>query len=248
MLKTTAMRNLKMKAMGASKAGSLPHMLLLLAAAAGMAHATTQGPDGGGYTATDQTPYSFNDISGSGASILAGIDDGAVALTLPFLHVLRHQLYKHLRQFQWRGLLCHRSEHLHRIQQQYSQRCIEYGSTATPAPGDLPGVFPFWTDLDFSPAGADGLLSDHRHAGQPQFIIQWNAAYPLGDSVTVTSQAILAEGTNSITFQYSNVALGGGDANNNGALATVAIRNAGGQKRCPAPGASMELRRWRTLQ
>ena len=47
--------------------------------------ATTQGPDAGGYTAPDATAFNFVDISGAGgASVLSGLDDGAVALSLPF--------------------------------------------------------------------------------------------------------------------------------------------------------------------
>ena len=48
--------------------------------------AASKGPDGGGYTASDETVYSFVDISGaSGAAVtLAATDDGTAAVTLPF--------------------------------------------------------------------------------------------------------------------------------------------------------------------
>ena len=49
------------------------------------AYAASKGPDGGGYTASDETIYSFIDISGAGgaAVTLAGTDDGTSAVTLP---------------------------------------------------------------------------------------------------------------------------------------------------------------------
>ena len=52
------------------------------ATASAFVYAATKGPDGGGYTASDATVYSLVDISGAGggASVLAGIDDGAHAL------------------------------------------------------------------------------------------------------------------------------------------------------------------------
>ena len=58
----------------------------LVAVAAVISSAATRGPDAGGYTATDAAVYSLVDISGAsgGASILAGIDDGVAALTIPF--------------------------------------------------------------------------------------------------------------------------------------------------------------------
>ena len=48
--------------------------------------AATKGPDAGGYTATDETVYSFVDIAGAsgGATLLAGTDDGTALLALPF--------------------------------------------------------------------------------------------------------------------------------------------------------------------
>src|SRR3954470_9169757 len=58
----------------------------LLAAGSIGAFAASKGPDGGGYTASDETVYSFVDISGgSGAAVpRAGTDDGTAAVKLPF--------------------------------------------------------------------------------------------------------------------------------------------------------------------
>jgi uncharacterized protein (TIGR03437 family) len=215
------MRNLKMN-----------RAAILLLAAAGIAQGTTQGPDAFGYKATDQTPYSFVDISAGGAaSILSGIDDGSAALTLPFAFSFYGTSYTNVC-VSANGAIYFVNDPT--ICTQFNNGTLNDAAntdlTATAAPGDLPGIFPFWTDLDFSPAGAGSVFYQTiGTTGSRQFIIQWQAAYPEGDSVTVTFQTILAEGTNSVTFQHSNVALGAGDPNNDGLTATVAIRNAAGQ-------------------
>src|SRR5262245_10971893 len=40
--------------------------------------------DGFGYTATSSVPFSYLDISGTGASVLSNVDDGTTNLSLPF--------------------------------------------------------------------------------------------------------------------------------------------------------------------
>src|ERR1700761_7581793 len=146
MHKTTAMTNLKMNRIGTSKVTTVAALALLLATAASVAQATTQGPDAFGYTATDQTSYSFVDISGSGASVLSGIDDGAVALTLPFSFRFYGTSYTNI---------CVSSNGAVYFVSDPSV-CTEFNNntlndaantdlTATAAPGDLPGVFPLWT-------------------------------------------------------------------------------------------------------
>jgi hypothetical protein len=50
--------------------------------------ARTIGPDSFGYTATDQVPFSFQDISATGTRVLAGTDDSSVSAKIGFNFVL----------------------------------------------------------------------------------------------------------------------------------------------------------------
>lgn len=191
------------------------------------AFAASKGPDGGGYSASDETIYSFVDISGaSGAAVtLAGTDDGTAAMTLPF-------------PFRFYGT-------------QYSVGCVSANGalyfvpaapactgfdgdfantdlTAAQVPNDRPAILPFWTDLTFQEVGAGGVLYQTIGAAPGRrFVIQWNNAYPQGSSSPVTFQIVLSESDNSALFQYKNVALESTDPAHNGAHATVGIRNAG---------------------
>jgi hypothetical protein len=189
---------------------------------------TTRGPDTGNYTATDSTVYSFVDLASAGgsASVLSDVDDGVALLTMPFA-------------FQFYG-------------NSYTQVCVSangaiYFVTSAAActltsdfvnadlssmapPGDLPSVFPYWTDLTFQMMGAGAVYYQTQGAaGSRQFIIEWSNAYLQGSPNQVTFEAILSEGTNQILFQYQSVDFGQGIAGTDGSLATVGIRDAGGQ-------------------
>ncbi len=201
--------------------------------------AATQGPDRGGYTATDATPFNFVNISGAGggSSVLTGIDDGAVALTLPFSFTFYGTPYTNVC-VSSNGAVYFVTDP--NICTQFNNATINdfqnQDLSSTAAPGNLPAIFPFWMDLTFADPGAGSVF--YQTLGNPgnrRFVVQWQGVFPQGDGATVTFQAILAEGTNSITFQYQTVNLGAGDANSNGGLATVAIRNGG------APGNNQQI-------
>ena len=202
-------------------------ILLLAGALAGFLPAATQGPDAGGYSATDSAVFSFVDISGGGAaSVLAGIDDGAVVIALPF-------------SFQFYGTA-------------YTQICVSsngaayFITDAAVCPGindfanadlavagppvDLPALLPLWSDLTFEVPGAGAVFYQTLGAvGARRFILQWNNAFPQGSPNPVTFEAILSEGSNAIGFQYRTAALGAGNPASNGAQATIGIRNTAGQ-------------------
>lgn len=187
----------------------------------------TRGPDSLGYTGSDATVYSFANISGAngGTSVLAGVDDGAVALTLPFTFSFYGTNYT---------MVCVSSNGAVYFVANANtcSTIIDFAnvdlSSVSPAP-DLPALYPFWTDLTFqNPGGGSVFYQGFGTPGNRTFVIQWNNAYPQGDSSGITFQVVLTEGTNSITFQYQTVTLGAGDPNNNGALATVGIHNTGG--------------------
>lgn len=193
-----------------------------------LAFAGTQGPDAGGYSGTDTAVSSFIDISGGGGatSILAGTDDGTVSVTLPF-------------SFSFYGAA-------------YTQVCISSNGAAyfladpntcsavtdfansdltagAPSP-DQAAILPLWSDLTFQTAGAGSVFYQTLGtAPNRRFIIQWHNAYPQGSANPVTFQAVLSETSGAVSFQYQTVTLGGGNPADNGAQATIGIRNAGAQ-------------------
>ena len=197
---------------------------------AGMLCATNKGPDGGNYTATDNTVYSFIDPAGGGSapSVLAGTDDGGALLTLPFALQFYGQSYT---------MLCVSSNGVAYFVSGGSTFCGSATQTAdfantdlssTAVPGDLPAIAPLWTDLTFAPAGAGAVY--YQTVGTTpnrQFIIEWYNAFPAGSASPVTFEAILNEGSNNVLFQYQTINLGS-DAASNGAKATIGLRNSGG--------------------
>lgn len=194
--------------------------------------AATQGPDAQGYTGADTAVYSFIDISGGGGgtSVLSGTDDGAAALTLPFAFNFYGQSYSVVCAstngavyFTTDPATC--TNFNNNTYSDFANSDLSSSST----PGDLPAVFPFWSDLSFADAGSGSVFyATIGTTGNRRFIVQWQNVIAAGSSAGITFQAVFAEGTNSITFQYRNVDLGAGDANTKGAAATVGIRNAAG--------------------
>lgn len=193
---------------------------VLLASAA--LHAATRGPDPAGYTATDETVYSFVDISSGGASILADTDDGTAALTLPF----PFQFYGAPR-----ALLCVSSNGAAYFIADIGDCAgvVDFANTdlsTTAPPGDRPGLFPFWSDLTFDQPGAGSVFYQTTGApGSRKFILQWHNAFPTGSASPVTFQVILSEGSNQVLFQYKTVNLGAENPATKGALATIGTRD-----------------------
>ncbi len=76
-----------------SKATTWLAVLIAVSLVPGTMLAGTQGPDAGGYSVTDSAVYSFVDVSGGGASILAGADDDTALVNLPFTFTLYGTAY-----------------------------------------------------------------------------------------------------------------------------------------------------------
>jgi len=186
-----------------------------------------KGPDTANYTGTDATVYSFVDLVGGGgsASVLAGADDGVALLTLPFPFQFYGQNYT---------LLCASSNGLVTFVATAAQcaPAVDFANTditSTAPPGDTPAAMPLWTDLTFQVAGGGAVYYQSQGTpGSRRFIVEWSNAYPQGSANPVTFEMILYEGTNRIQFQYRTVDLGSGNPASGGALATVGIRDAGG--------------------
>lgn len=201
----------------------LTAVLLAALVAVPVLRAATRGPDPAGYTATDETVYSFVDISASGASVLADTDDGTASLTLPF-------------PFSFYGaprtLLCVSSNGAAYFVNAIGDCAVivtDFANTdlsTTSPPGDWPSLLPFWTDLTFDQPGA-GAVYYHTTGvpGTRLFIVQWERAYPSGSSSPVTFQMMLSEGTGAVLFQYKTVDLGGGNPATRGGTATIGTRN-----------------------
>lgn len=186
--------------------------------------AAPKGPDAGGYSGTNETVYSFVDLSLGGApSVLANVDDGTAVLTLPF----PFRFYG-----QPRTLACVSANGAVYFVPN-DAACgglLDFANTditGTQSPGDHPAIFPFWSDLSFDTSGGAVFYQTQGAVGSRQFIIQWNNAAPSGLDVLLTFQAILSEASNSIRFQYKTVDFGSDNPASKGALATIGIRNAG---------------------
>jgi hypothetical protein len=178
--------------------------------------AASKGPDGGGYTASDETAYSLIDATQGGAGILSGIDDGTAVLTLPFAFEFYGQSYQSVC-VSTNGALYFGTD------QAGCAAVADFASddlANTVTAGDKPGLFPFWTDLTFDAQGAGSVYYKiSGDAPNRQFIVEWSNAFALGAVSPITFEAILFEGSNQVLFQYKTVA-----AAANGRKTAVGIR------------------------
>jgi hypothetical protein len=189
--------------------------------------AAKKGPDGGGYTATDEVVFSFVDLAvgGGSASVLTGVDDGVVPLIIPFPFRFYGTPYT---------VVCVSANGaLYFVPGADACSGInDFGNvdiTTTATPKELPAALPLWSDLTFEVPGAGAVLYQTIGAlGSRRFVIQWQNAYPHGASNPVTFQVVLAELVHTLTFQYQSVGAGVTNAAANGGAATVGIRNTQG--------------------
>ena len=190
--------------------------------------AATQGPDAGGYSVTDSAVYSFVDVSGGGASILAGADDDTALVNLPFTFTLYGTAYTQIcissNGAAW--LITNPVACPPLAGTDFANADLTGGSPSV----DLAAILPLWSDLEFQSSGAGSVFYQTLGApGTRRFVIQWDNAFPQGSLSPVTFEAILSEATNAITFQYQTVVLGAGEPASAGATATIGIRNLGGR-------------------
>jgi hypothetical protein len=195
--------------------------LFLAAAAVAAAPAWAIGPDAFGYTATSQVAYSYQDISQTGATVLAGADDETATIQIGFGFKFYGVTYSNLC-VSTNGLIsfggCWRD---------FAN--IDFTQQAPAAGGDLPMIAPFWTDLTFNWPGAGGIAyQTSGTAGSRKLIVQWKNVYGLNSPGPLNFQVILTEGTNRILLQYAGVEPGLATLDK-GASATVGIRATGGQ-------------------
>jgi hypothetical protein len=198
---------------------------------AGLLWATNKGPDAFGYTASDNTTYTFIDPAGSGGapSVLAGTDDGGALLTLPFTFQFYGNSYTAI------CVSANGIAYLGASQafcSSLSSTPVDFANTdisSTVVPGDQPAIAPLWMDLTFAPQGG-GAVYYQTVGTMPnrQFVIEWYNAFPANALSPVTFEAILNEGSNNVLFQYQTVNLGNSSPASLGGLATIGIRNSAG--------------------
>jgi len=197
---------------------SLKYILvgLLILAGVASAYARLVGPDAKGYTATDDTTFSFVDIASTGTGVLSGADDDASAVSFGF----PFRFYG--RDFAGACISTNGTIALGGCYSDFANLDL----TSTKPPGDLPLIAPFWTDLTFDAPGAGSVY--YQTLGTApfrRFVVQWSNAFPVNASKGISFQVILAETNNTILFQYKDVDVGMGSPASFGAQATVGIRD-----------------------
>lgn len=185
----------------------------------GQAKAATIGSDSFGYKATDDIHFTFEDISTTGTSVLAGTDDTLSSANIGFDFHFYGINYNNV-SFTANGLLTFAGTNV----------LFTNKNLTTTAPlGNHPSIAVLWDDWKFSSSGNSAVYYQTLgQTGNRRFITQWNAAlgYPTSPS-PVTFQSVLFEGSNDILLSYLDV-----DAGNNksfGGNATVGIRDIDGQ-------------------
>jgi len=185
----------------------------------GQAQAATIGADAYGYTATDEIPYTFQDISGTGTRVLNGVDDSSTSANVGFNFNFYGTNYNNV-SFSSNGLISFGGS---------NSNFVNANLTTTSPSVNLPSIAVLWDDWQFFQPGADAVYYQTTGtAGNRQFITQWNLANGFSSSPsTVTFQSVLFEGSNDILLSYQDV--DSGDFRSLGGDSTVGIRDVNGQ-------------------
>jgi hypothetical protein len=198
--------------------GVLLALLIVLASAS--AWSTTIGPDTFGYLATNNTSYSFVDISATGAAILAGADDDRALLEIGFPFIFYGNSY---------SSACISSNGLISFGGCNPSDFANQNLTNTIPAGNYPTIAPLWLDLTFAARGAGAVhYQTFGQQGSRRFVIQWHKAYVINGTKGITFQVILHEGNGKIVFQYLDIDTGANAAGLGGS-ATVGIRDSSSQ-------------------
>jgi hypothetical protein len=181
--------------------------------------AASIGPDDFGYVATDTVPYAFEDISGSGTSVLIGEDDTSITVPLGFTFPFYGVGYNNV-SFTPNGLIT------------FGGVNSEFGNqnlAVAPPLGDLPSAAVLWDDWIVNPGKV--YYQTLGIVGARRFIVQWQQIQSFGGNVNsnVTFQAVLYETSGVLKFQYADTEVGAPNAFASfGGSATVGIRDTGG--------------------
>lgn len=185
-----------------------------LLAAAG-AEARTVGPDSAGYSASDATTYTFQDISTTGTRVLVDVDDQVVNAPIGFTFNFYGGAYTGAT-LSSNGVISFGGG-----TSQYSN----YDLTQNQVTGG-PSIFTYWDDL-YTRTSSNPLAGVYYQTigsvGDRQFIVQTIAnAYGASQSASINFQTVLSEANGSVLMRYAATSFGNGqDA---GASATVGIQ------------------------
>ena len=169
----------------------------------------------------ETTTYAFEDISGSGTSILADNDD---ATTGPIDIGFTFNFYgTDFTQVSWspNGLMTFGG-----INGQFGN--VNLVTTTTS--GNLQSIAVLWDDWKTTAPADSTYYQTLGTSPNRRFVVQWNDVIPFGTSsldFNVTFEAILYETSNEILFQYKDVDTIA--ARDKGLSATVGIRDVNGQ-------------------
>jgi uncharacterized repeat protein (TIGR01451 family) len=173
------------------------------------------GPDAFGYYANTSAAFSYEDISATGTRVLAGTDDSTVSAALPFAFNFYGTSYSTVF-ISTNGLLTFGSGNT-----TFTNTDLKLAGNQPPQPA----IAPLWDDWSATPSGTDAVYYQTLGApGNERFVVQWhNLDHFPSSPGRVDFEAVLFQ-NGDIEFRYNQVNTG--DANANGASATVGIRNA----------------------
>ena len=162
------------------------------------------------------TAFGFTDISTTGTTILANVDDSTATVSLPFTFNFYGTNYTQLFPSS-NGLIA------------FGSATSTYSNTSLAATPTQAAIAPFWDDLYLFNATSDATLKSQviGAVGSRQLILQWNKInfYSSTGGDTLTFQAVLSEGSNTIRFNYLDLAVSG-ETRSEGTSATVGIKAA----------------------
>jgi hypothetical protein len=180
-------------------------------AARGAALGTTDVASG---YSTTVLPFGFTDISATGTTILANVDDSTATVNLPFTFTFYGANFTQLFASS-NGLITFGSAN-----SSFSNATLASNPTQA-------AIAPFWDDLYLFNATGNAAIKSQviGPVGSRQLILQWDKVnfFASSGGDTLTFQAILSEGTNTIQLNYLDLTTAG-DSRSEGTGATAGIK------------------------
>jgi hypothetical protein len=196
-------------------------MAAMMLVQAGQIHAATIGPDTYGYTMTSDIPYEFTDISSFGFKVMAGFSEGFALSGIPFDFNFYGTNYRNTR-ISVNGVFFFGNQGVN--------DSFNVPLNDPTALGNLPVLVPLWDDLVNQPnTPQQSYITTLGQPGSRRHIVQWNSSNWTGPANNSAQfQIVLYEGSNDIQMNYLDVGFGV-PALDNGASATVGLRNSNGE-------------------
>ncbi|MBL9146946.1 MAG: choice-of-anchor D domain-containing protein [Verrucomicrobiaceae bacterium] len=177
----------------------------------------TIGPDAYGYTATNNTPHTFTDISATGTAILDGVDDGATTIPVGFSFPFYGSVYTNVH-VSSNGLITFQSQDT-----RFSNFSLASSSLGQPA------IAVWWDDFVTSRNATDKLYyQTSGSSGSRVFRIQWDVTDIAGTDTTTPYRfnCEFHESTGQIRCNY--LVVSAGTARDAAAQGTIGIQDLNG--------------------